>query len=352
MKKYKKKLAALYLIGILGTGLMGCGNNQDTTTDLTVTPFSYESEFEEDFLSAPEVSKIETMDNTIVEEEETKEDEVEIVEVPIVVANTHTAVIDNVENGDIIGYLPVGRTADLVSTQDNGYCEIDYFGDTAYVKTENVSLAQVYDFKSPIKKILYAKEATTLVIPDYLSETGEQVTVDIPELECFEVYEEDEALYLVKTEEYIGYIAKDKVEELNGTIAVIDIDLQKVTLYKDNVLINTYPVVTGLPTKDRETDLGLWEIHNITGARYLIGENGSKTPVDIMMKFHGNEGFHDAEYHTCENWNKQHGWRDKSEFGSDTYINDGSHGCCNMRHEDVFELAEYITIGTPVLVKR
>ncbi len=350
MKIWKKKFATLYLMGILGTGLMGYGNEQGKTTELSVTPFSYESEFEEELFSEPIVNQIETMEAPDVEEEK-DEDEVEIIEVDVVVANSRTEVIDNLENGRIIGYLPEGRTADLIAVEDNGYTQIDYFGDTALVKTEKVSLSKVYDFKSPIKKILYATEDTSLVIPDYLSETGEQVTVDIPKLECFEVYQEDEALYLVKTEEYIGYIAKDKVAELNGTIAVIDIELQKVTLYKDNVVINTYPVVTGLPTKSRETDLGLWEIHNITGARNLIGDGGSKTPVDIMMKFHNNEGFHDAEYHTCDNWKNRHGWRDTSEFGGDTYINDGSHGCCNMRHEDVFELSEYITMGTPVLVK-
>ncbi len=354
MKKFKKKLATLSLLGLLGVASVGCGSKNTDTPELTVTPFNYENEFSEDLLEENNVNLSINYEN--IEEDESLETTVDIISVDVVVANKKTEIYDSLENKELIGYLPVGRTVDYINADNESYYQVDYYGSTAFVKKDDVSLAQVYDFKSEINKILYAKENVNLIIPDYLSESGVQETVEIPKFECFEVYGEDEALYLVKTEDYIGYIAKENVEELNGTIVVIDIDKQKLTLYKDNQIIIECPVVTGTPTPERHTDEGLWEIYNITGARYLVGEGGSKTPVDIMMKFHGNEGLHDASYHSCDFWKNRgrnkHGWRADWEFGGDTYTYDGSHGCCNMLRDDVFFVAEYVDIGTPVLVKK
>ena len=69
-----------------------------------------------------------------------------------------------------------------------------------------------------------------------------------------------------------------------------------------------------------------------------------------MMKYNGGEGLHDAQYHTHEDGFK-HGWRDASEFGGDTYLKHGSHGCINMIHDDVMTVSDYVDIGTKVLVK-
>lgn len=356
MRKFSKKLATLSLLGLLGLSTFGCGSKKSQTQELTVTPFNYESEFEEDLIT----------NNVFYDEslsEETAEPglDVSIIEVDVVVANTKTAIYGPLDEKKIIGYLPEGKSLELISTNDDGYTRVDYYGKEAYVKTSDVSFKMVYDIKDEINKILYAKEDVSMVIPEDLSESGVQETVTIPKLECFEVYAEDEALYLAKTEDYIGYIAKENVEELNGTLIVIDISEQKLTLYKDNEIIHECPVITGTPTPDRQTDEGLWEIYDVTGARYLIGSN-YKTPVDIMMKFHGNQGLHDASYHTCEFWQKKgrnrHGWREDWKFGGDTYILDGSHGCCNMMRDDVFLVYEYVTVktedtpGTPVLVKK
>ena len=69
------------------------------------------------------------------------------------------------------------------------------------------------------------------------------------------------------------------------------------------------------------------------------------------MYYNGGEGLHDAEYHSCDA-KKNHGWRCREEFGGETYINNGSHGCVNMMHDDVMEVSEYVEVGTPVLVKK
>lgn len=61
--------------------------------------------------------------------------------------------------------------------------------------------------------------------------------------------------------------------------------------------------------------------------------------VDYWMRFTDSAcGFHDAT------------WRSNSEFGGDTYKNNGSHGCVNLRHDFAKELYDHIDIGTIVVV--
>ena len=201
-----------------------------------------------------------------------------------------------------------------------------------------------------IQKIYYATSDTELTIPAFLNETGIDEIITLPMLECLEVYDQLDDTCLVKTDEYIGYVNTTNLEELTGTFVVVDISSQEVKLYKDNQVILSSPVVTGKPGKN-ESDKGLFEIYDISGPRYLIDPNGKyKSFVDIMMKYNGGEGLHDAEYHTHEDGFK-HGWRSIEDFGGETYLTNGSHGCINMIRDDVMFVRDHVDIGTKVLVK-
>lgn len=200
-----------------------------------------------------------------------------------------------------------------------------------------------------IESIYYVKNDTTLTIPSFLTESKVEEQVTLPKLECLEVYDILDDTCLVKTNEYIGFTTLENLEELTGTFVVVDISSQEVKLYCNNEVILTTPVVTGKPKTP--SDKGLFEIYDISHSRYLIDPNGEyKSYVDIMMKYNGGEGLHDAQYHTHEDGFK-HGWRDISEFGGDTYLKHGSHGCINMIHDDVMTVSDYVDIGTKVLVK-
>ena len=200
-----------------------------------------------------------------------------------------------------------------------------------------------------IESIYYVKNDTTLTIPSFLTDSKVEEQVTLPKLECLEVYDILDDTCLVKTNEYIGFTTLENLEELTGTFVVVDISSQEVKLYCNNEVILTTPVVTGKPKTP--SDKGLFEIYDISHSRYLIDPNGEyKSYVDIMMKYNGGEGLHDAEYHTHED-GFRHGWRDASEFGGDTYLKNGSHGCINMLHEDVMTVSDYVDIGTKVLVK-
>ena len=197
-----------------------------------------------------------------------------------------------------------------------------------------------------IESIYYVKNDTTLTIPSFLTESKVEEQVTLPKLECLEVYDILDDTCLVKTNEYIGFTTLENLEELTGTFVVVDISSQEVKLYCNNEVILTTPVVTGKPSTP--SDKGLFEIYDISHSRYLIGPN-YKSYVDIMMKYNGGEGLHDAQYHTHED-GFRHGWRDASEFGGDTYLKHGSHGCINMLHDDVMTVSDYVDIGTKVLV--
>ncbi len=198
-----------------------------------------------------------------------------------------------------------------------------------------------------IESIYYVKNDTTLTIPSFLTESKVEEQVTLPKLECLEVYDTLDDTCLVKTNEYVGFTTLENLEELTGTFVVVDISSQEVKLYCNNEVILTTPVVTGKPSTP--SDKGLFEIYDISHSRYLIGPN-YKSYVDIMMKYNGGEGLHDAQYHTHED-GFRHGWRDASEFGGDTYLKHGSHVCINMIHDDVMTVSDYVDIGTKVLVK-
>lgn len=246
-------------------------------------------------------------------------------------------------NCEILDTLPIGFEITEYELEDDWY-KINYHNTTAYIYSLYANEVTEYEFPYEFKKVIYLINDKEIYNDDDLS-----IENDIlPKLECCEVYEEYDNSYLVKTNDYIGYINKSDVEELTGTFVVIDISDQELKLYEDNELILTSPVVTGKPSTP--TNEGLFDIYNITYNRYLVGK-GYKSYVDIMMKFDGNIGLHDAEYHTDDNGFK-HGWRNRSDFGGETYIKNGSHGCVNMPHEEVMEVSEHVDLGTKVLVKK
>ena len=99
-------------------------------------------------------------------------------------------------------------------------------------------------------------------------------------------------------------------------------------------------VVTGLPTKDRQTVRGAHRIYGKQRDRWLgtIAVQGYRTHVDYWMPFNWDgQGCHDAP------------WR-YGRFGGTIYKRSGSHGCVNMPPEKAAELYKHVSIGTPVIV--
>ena len=119
----------------------------------------------------------------------------------------------------------------------------------------------------------------------------------------------------------------------------VDIDEQKVYMYKDHELIIETDCVTG--TKGyTDTTKGVFQIFSRQSPSVPRDEdkNGQKyeQPVEYWMAFNGSQGMHDAT------------WR--GQFGGNIYESWGSHGCVNLPLEAAEKIYKETYIYCPVIV--
>ena len=240
-----------------------------------------------------------------------------------------------------LGLLEQNKKLRFVTELTTGWYIVKYNDTFGYVKKEYVEIINETKLKDEYLHMALLKE--NVIHNNSL----------IPKYEVVEIVNEEKDNYSINYNNEIIKIAKDKLEKLYGLYIVVDISDQSVKLYKDNQVVFESPCVSGGP--NTPTTIGDFNIFEITHNRYLVGE-GYKSYVDVMMKFHEGEGLHDAEYHQDYdldgNLVKSHGWRSSNEFGGETYLTNGSHGCVNMPHNDAIALSTLVDIGTRVLVKK
>ena len=131
---------------------------------------------------------------------------------------------------------------------------------------------------------------------------------------------------------------------IGNTYIEIDIPNQHLYYYKDGALMLETDIVSG-SEYTTPTPRGIFYIQNreqnvtLLGPYLADGKTRSYTtlvkywlPFDIANGI----GLHDAS------------WR--AEFGGDTYLGGGSHGCVNMPEAVVANLFYIVSVGTPVLV--
>ena len=123
------------------------------------------------------------------------------------------------------------------------------------------------------------------------------------------------------------------------TYVDVDLNNQTVSYFENNVLVMQSPCVTGKTSAGRGTPKGTYSIKAHIPGKTLRGPTW-KVWVDYWMRFtDSNIGLHDAT------------WRTAEEFGGDTYVNHGSHGCVNLPHEFAAQLFNKVNIGTTVVVR-
>ncbi|MBQ6468497.1 MAG: L,D-transpeptidase family protein [Lachnospiraceae bacterium] len=133
---------------------------------------------------------------------------------------------------------------------------------------------------------------------------------------------------------------------LGGTYVEIDIYGQHVYFYKDGKLDFDTPCVTGTEGTSRATPSGIYDVfakYYDTVLRGPLREDGTpsyESHVDYFLAFYHGYGMHDAT------------WRSKSQFGTDRYTYDGSHGCVNLPYDSARYLYKNVDKGTPVVVFR
>lgn len=128
-------------------------------------------------------------------------------------------------------------------------------------------------------------------------------------------------------------------DDIGDTYVEISLTRQHLWFYKKGKLKMQCKIVSGLPTKERQTVRGAHRIYGKQRDRYLgtIAVQGYHTHVNYWMPFNWDgQGLHDAT------------WR--SKFGGNLYRSGGSHGCVNMPLDQAAKLYDMVSIGTPVIV--
>ena len=256
---------------------------------------------------------------------------------------------DATEKSNILSQLGEGQRLEAVRLLNNGWYEVRYNNDLAYIKSDYVKETSEENIVTPFNKlVMFDNEAN---IYDYNDK--ETVIDTVPTYEVAEVYNEENDMYLAEVNNRLCYVNKNDTTELPKKVVIVDISDQNAKLYDGNNVIVDTNIVSG--KQSTPSDIGYFDIDwkerntNLTGPGY-------SSYVDYWMPFNGGEGLHDAEYHTDYdedgNYVRDHGWRSNGEFGGDTYQYNGSHGCINLPNEAAKNIYDNVETGTMVLVKK
>lgn len=314
--KINKKLAAIILGGVTLTSL-GCKN------------LLLVDDVEENIEIAIQVKEEPTLPTVDVDSVDYDTNIINVVK-----ADINTPIMDGIfDNSKILGTFVEGREFILISDEDPDWYAIRYYDKYGFVKKEDTHIEYEKTIADPIISKGYLPNGGTIYKTKELdSEKGL-----LEELEFVEIYADYGDSYLVSTLNYdIGFIKKEDISLLEGDLALVDITDQKVVFYQDNDRVFESPCVSGTINTSRATNLGLQSILSKWGA----GEIAPGAYVRCVAYFNNDyEGFHTAE------------WRESYEFGGDTYIENGSHGCINMGLNEALELCGMLEVGDKCLIK-
>ena len=338
--RLNKKVLLLAMTSTLG--LCGCGIESEVE-EVNSVNFEYLTDSPENYYENDLISYEEVLDKTLPVNEETVDNGYIISDGDFVKA-TDTVNIRKYANteSEKIDLLGIGTSAKYLG-EENGFYKIEYLDKVGYVSKD---YSYVYNREhingEVVKNVCFTKDTT--LYNDYMESKAV-----IPKNEMGHVYEDLVDSYLVEADGVVGYVDKVNTVDLTDTYAVVDISEQELNIYNGTEVLLTSPCVTGAPSSP--TKEGCFEIYNITHNRRLYSSPSCKPFVNIMMKFDHNRGLHDAEHYNDPKFGF-HGWRDTEEFGGNTYLTNGSHGCCNLPHDAAITAGELLTYGSKVLVKK
>ena len=253
--------------------------------------------------------------------------------VPAIQATTNVKIRKEAnETSQQLDLLRKDSSIKMLQLLPNGWYEVAYKGGVAYICGDYVR--ETIMVEGNCYQVVYLKNDAYL----YDQPNG-NVTDVVSQYESGEVYTAEGDYYLVATgDKKVGYIKKSDVSRLSDTCAIVDISSQTLTVYCDNKIVLTSPIVSGKDNEERHSDIGIFTVRSKEKDTYLTDGATYNSHVDYWMPYNGGEGLHDAQ------------WR--SRFGGDIYKNNGSHGCINLPLEKAAELYGIISKGDNVLVKR
>lgn len=125
-------------------------------------------------------------------------------------------------------------------------------------------------------------------------------------------------------------------DDIGNTYIEVDITNQHVWYYKNGSLVMDSDCVTGTQTNpDRATPTGVFQLWSKESPRVLKGP-GYETTVQYWMNVSWcGVGLHDLN---------------RSAYGGDIYMYNGSHGCINLPVDFAKQLFDVVSVGIPVLI--
>lgn len=241
--------------------------------------------------------------------------------------------IDPTINSDKIETIDKNEKFEIISQEDNGWFKIIHNEQVGYISNKYVTFDPKDGYRADFFKVIY--------VTDELQLKNERNDNSFPlytisQYETCEVLADFDNQYLVRANNYIGYIPKSKTQDLYNVFVVVDISAQKLTLYNNNQIILETDIVTGTQNL-HDTPTGIYRIRKKETDTYLSGED-YYTHVNYWMPFNNGIGLHDA------NW--------RSKFGGTIYQDNGSHGCVNIPEEYTDDIYYNVEKGTKVLVQK
>lgn len=177
----------------------------------------------------------------------------------------------------------------------------------------------------------------------FMTSYGQEVTVELGDYGWWmDVGQEVEELMGLlergeggeRTPVYRQTAASYESPDYGDSYVEINLTAQHLFLYQEGECVLESDFVSGNPSRGNETPPGIYGITYKERDATLNGENYS-TPVHFWMPFNNNVGMHDATWRT--------------EFGSNIYMTNGSHGCINLPYEMAQEIYGYVEKNTPVI---
>ena len=131
---------------------------------------------------------------------------------------------------------------------------------------------------------------------------------------------------------------RNGTDDLEGSYIEVSLDNQHLWLYKDGALVTETDIVSGAPTKGRETYRGAWPIaYKASPFNLTSDEYGYNVKVNYWMPFVYGQGLHDASW--------------QSSFGGNRYKSGaGSHGCINLPEDQAALIYNTIDGGYPIII--
>ena len=132
---------------------------------------------------------------------------------------------------------------------------------------------------------------------------------------------------------------RSATDDIGNTYIEVDLSAQHLWYYQNGELaFETTSIVSGKATDPaRKTPEGVYSVYT-KSTNYMMraadGSYNTRCAYFMRISFEG-IGLHDLS---------------RSSYGGNTYINNGSHGCINMRYSEVETLYNMVERGTPVIL--